>query len=307
MWPAARAFVYPCAASPEKPDGRSLRGMHSHVVYNNRVVEASRVRLPPVTSAALQGRGVFTTLAVRRGRPFMWERHWGRLLEHADRARVDRREFEAEEARAALARLVEANNVTEARARVMLLGRAARGAWAHGAERATDLVIATADPRPPHEETMALTVSPYRLNTHSPLAGVKSVSYLEHVLAWEEARARDFDEAVVLNERGEVASATMSNIFWVKHGTVFTPPLAAGALAGTTRARVMELAEELAVPLVEGVYDLHDLGDAEEIFLTSAALGVALVTAFDFHRYTVPVGSVALRLHEAFRQLTLGG
>ena len=102
------------------------------------------------------------------------------------------------------------------------------------------------------EEGLAVTLSPYRLNTLSPLAGVKSVNYLEHVIGWEEAHARDFHEAIVLNERGEVASATMANIFWVKHGTVHTPALATGALAGTTRARIIELAEELAVPLVEG-------------------------------------------------------
>jgi branched-subunit amino acid aminotransferase/4-amino-4-deoxychorismate lyase len=97
----------------------------------------------------------------------------------------------------------------------------------------------------------------------------------------------------------------MANVFWVRQGTLHTPALATGAMAGTTRARVIELAEEMAVPVVEGVQDLHALAEADEIFLTSAGLGVALVTTFDFHRYTVPVGSVALRLREAFRQLTL--
>jgi branched-subunit amino acid aminotransferase/4-amino-4-deoxychorismate lyase len=152
---------------------------------------------------------------------------------------------------------------------------------------------------------LALTVSPYRLNTLSPLAGLKSLNYLEHIMAWEEARARDFDEAVALNERGEIASATMANLFWTVDGNIHTPALSTGALAGTTRARVIELAHELSIPTIEGVYDLSDLGDADEIFLTSAGLGLALVTTFDFHRYTVGVGSVALRLHEAFRQLTL--
>ena len=72
------------------------------------------------------------------------------------------------------------------------------------------------------------------------------------------------------------------------------------------RARPLnDVAAELSAPLVEGVYDLSDLGDANEIFLTSAGQGVSIVTTFDFHRYTVPVGSIALRLREAFRQLTL--
>jgi branched-subunit amino acid aminotransferase/4-amino-4-deoxychorismate lyase len=68
---------------------------------------------------------------------------------------------------------------------------------------------------------------------------------------------------------------------------------------------VIALAAELSVHLVEGVYDLPDLGDAVDIFLTSAGQGVGIVTTFDFHRYTVPVVSVALRIREAFRQLTL--
>ena len=278
--------------------------MHQHVILNRRLLEARRARLHAVTAAALYGRGVFTTVAVHAGRPFLWDAHWARLLAHAERAGVEC-DFGDNEAALLLARLVEANGVTEGRARVHLLARRVSGRWKMGREgRASDLLMMTADAwaRP---EALALTVSPYRVNTCSPLVGVKTVGRLEQILAWEEARSRDFDEAVVCNERGEVASATTANLFWAKHGTVHTPALAAGAVAGTTRARVIELAADLAVPLAEGAHTLHDLADAEEIFLTSAALGVALVTAFDYHRYTVPVGSPALRLREAYRQLTL--
>jgi branched-subunit amino acid aminotransferase/4-amino-4-deoxychorismate lyase len=278
--------------------------MHRRVILNGRLMEASRARLVAAGGAAAYGRGVFTTLAVYRGRPFLWDEHWTRLVNHARRAGVAC-PFEERGTADALAKLIEANEVSEGRARVTLVARDAGGAWRTGGAEGSDLLIWTGDARRRDGEALALTVSPFRVNTCSPLAGLKTINYLEHVLAWEEARERDFDEAVVLNERGEVASASMSNLFWVKQGTVHTPALAAGALAGTTRARVMELAEELALPLVEGVYTLHDLADAEEIFLTSAGLGVALVTAFDFHRYTVPVGSAALRLHEVFRQLTL--
>jgi branched-subunit amino acid aminotransferase/4-amino-4-deoxychorismate lyase len=296
--------------------------MHSHVVVNHRLVEASRARLPAAGGASLHGRGVFTTLAVYRGRPFLWDEHWTRLVNHARRAGVACPFAEAEVA-ASLAKLIEKNGVERGRARVTLLARGAGRVWrartveegeGEGGERSgagghddegADLLILTGDARHGEGETPVLTVSPFRVNTSSPLAGLKTVNYLERVLAWEEARARDFDEAVVLNERGEVASATLSNIFWVRQGTVHTPALATGALAGTTRARVLELAEGLAVPVVEGVYTLHELADAEEIFLTSSGRGVALVTAFDFHRYAVPVGSPALRLREAFRQLTL--
>jgi len=283
--------------------------MHARIIHNDRLLELSKARLPALTSATLYGRGVFTTLAVHRGRPFLWPEHWARLCAHAERCGVRIGHLEQETVRGALGKLIEENEVEEGRARVTLLTRTVRGVWkdegAGGLE--TDLLVMTGDARPAPEEGLALTISPYRLNTLSPLTGVKSVNYLEHVIGWEEARARDFHEAVVFNERGEIASATMANIFWVTRGTIHTPALVTGAMAGTTRARVIALAEELAFPLVEGTYDTSDLGDADEIFLTSAAHGVGLVTTYDFHRYTVAAGSVALRLHEAFRQLTLHG
>ncbi len=281
--------------------------MHARIIHNERLLEVTKARLPALTSATLYGRGVFTTLAVYRGRPFLWPEHWMRLVLHAERCGVRTTHFNEETVRRALDRLIAENELEEGRARVTLLVRPVRGVWqdrsAGGLE--TDLIIMTGDLRPAPEEGLALTLSPYRLSTMSPLVGVKSVNYLEHVIAWEEAHARDFHEAVLLNERGEIMGASMANIFWVTHGTIHTPALATGALAGTTRARVIALAEELAFPVVEGTYDTSHLGDADEIFLTSSAHGVGLVTTYDFHRYTVSAGSVALRLREALRQLTL--
>ncbi len=283
--------------------------VHSRIILNNRLVEAARARIEAVTSATLYGRGVFTTLAVHGGRPFLWPEHWERLVSQAERLGIDRTSLDEATVEASLLRLIEANEVSEGRARITLLANAESGIWkAAGAtgDNKTALLIITGEPRSGHtDDGLALTVSPYRVNTHSPLTGIKSVNYLEHMLVREEARARDFDEAVRLNERGEIVSATMANLFWVTDGAIHTPALSTGALAGTTRARIITLAAELSMPLVEGVYELAQLSDADEIFLTSAGLGVGIVTTFDFHRYTVAIGSLALRLHEAFRQLTL--
>ncbi len=278
--------------------------MHSRFIHNDQLLGATKER---VEAVSLYGRGVFTTLAVHNHQPFLWAEHWARLVEHAARASVGKIEFDEAGVRASLARLIEVNKVKEGRARVTVMATTERGVWKVKApdERQTDLLIMTGDARAPSEDGLALTISPYRVNTLSPLVGIKSINYLEHILAWEEARARDFDEAVTLNERGEIVSTTMANIFWVIDGTLHTPSLTTGALAGTTRACIIELASALSIPLVEGVYELSDVGDADEIFLTSAGHGVGIVTTFDFHRYSVSVGSVALRLREAFRQLTL--
>jgi 4-amino-4-deoxychorismate lyase len=283
--------------------------MHSLIVYNHRLLEATKARGEILTAATLYGRGVFTTLAVYGGHPFEWTAHWQRLIEHARRASVDVDHLDEEKTRASLAKLIAMNEVRDGRARITLLAgaEATGGIWGieSGSETKTNLLMMTGDARVVGEEGLAMTVSPYRVNTLSPLAGLKSVNYMDRIMAWEEARARDFDEAVTLNERGELASAVLANIFWAKDGTLHTPALSTGALAGTTRARVIALAHELSIPAIEGVYELSHLGEADEIFLTSAGLGLGLVTTFDFHRYTVAVGSLALRFHEAFRQLTL--
>jgi branched-chain amino acid aminotransferase len=133
---------------------------------------------------------------------------------------------------------------------------------------------------------------------------VKSLNYLDHLLAKEEARSRDFDEAVVLNERGEIVSATTANIFWARNGTVHTPALSTGALAGITRECVIDIANKHFIPLVEGVYEMGDLVDADEIFLTSSGLGVAPVTTFDFRRYAIEPESTVNVIRQAFAELT---
>ncbi|HXD31275.1 MAG TPA: aminotransferase class IV [Pyrinomonadaceae bacterium] len=280
--------------------------MHPVIYFNKSMLDAAKARIAPVSSAMLYGRGVFTTLAVYQSQPFCWPEHWDRLTHHAERLKISCDECSKESVHTALKKLIAVNRVRDGRARVILLARPSRHVWQAKppGPRQTDLLILTADPQKVSASGISLAVSPYRLNSFSPLAGIKSLNYLDHVLSWEEAHARDFDEAVMLNERAEVVSATMANIFWVKDGTVYTPALSTGALGGVTRSCIIQLASEHFVPLIEGVYSMPDLTEADEIFLTSAGLGVAMVTTFDFRSYSTPAHSPATVLRDAFRALT---
>ena len=270
------------------------------------MVEATKARVAPVSSAMLYGRGVFTTLAIYKSQPFQWARHWTRLASHAKKLDIDYTGCTEKNVGDALRKLIAVNQVQEGRARVILLARhGRRDIWktkAPGTKK-TDLVIMTGDLQRVSQSGLSLAVSPYRVNTFSPLAGIKSLNYLDHVLSMEEAKSRDFDEAVVLNERGEIVSATMANLFWAKNGTLHTPALSTGALAGITRECVIEIANKHFIPLLEGIYEMPDLTDADEIFLTSSGVGVALVTTFDFRRYTVEGGPLTSTIAHAFRQL----
>jgi aminodeoxychorismate lyase len=276
------------------------------VIYLNKVMlDATKARVAPVSSAMLYGRGVFTTVAIYNGKPFLWPNHWRRLKDHAERLKVDLAGASEQGLGDCVRKLVAVNQVKNGRARIILLARSGRDVWKAKASgnRKTDLLIMTGEPQKISPAGMSLAVSPHRFNTFSPLVGIRSLNYLEQVLSWEEAQSRDFDEAVMLNERGEIVSATMANIFWVREGTLHTPALSTGAIAGITRAAVIELAEKQFIPVIEGVYDLGDLTEADEIFLTSASLGVALVTTFDFRQYSAATANICARLSDALKDL----
>jgi len=278
--------------------------MHPVIYLNRSMVEATKARVAPVSSAMLYGRGAFTTLAIYNGKPFLWPNHWTRLANHAARLDIDLAGLSEKNVGDALRKLMAVNQVKQGRARVILLARSGRDIWKAkmpGA-RKTDLIIMTGNAHKVSGGGISIAVSPYRVSTFSPTAGIKSLNYLDHVLSWEEAQSRDFDEAVMLNERGEIVSGTLANIFWSKNGTIHTPALSTGAIAGVTRELVIEMAAKHFIPLVEGVYEMSDLTEAEEIFLTSSGIGIAQVTTFDFRRYAVEPGTLVGTLTNAFRK-----
>jgi aminodeoxychorismate lyase len=283
--------------------------MHPVIYLNKVMLEATKARVAPVSSAMLYGRGVFTTVAIYDGKPFLWSAHWARLKDHAARLNINCVGANERNVGEAVRKLLAVNQVKDGRARVILLARSGRDVWRAKKESAnkTDLLIMTSEAQKIPAAGLSLAVSPYRSNTFSPLAGIKSLNYLDHVLSWEEAQAREFDEAVMLNERGEIVSATTANIFWAREGTIHTPALSTGALAGVTRSAVIELAAKQFIPVIEGVYDLADLTEADEIFLTSASYGVAPVTTFDFRRYSVSPTSISSKLSNALKDMVQSG
>src|SRR5690349_19995513 len=236
------------------------------------MVEATKARVAPVSSAMLYGRGVFTTPAIYNSKPFLWSKHWQRLSAHAGKLDIDHAGCTEKGVGDAMKKLIAVNQVNDGRARVILLARSGRDLWKTrmpGGKK-TDLLIMTGDPPKAPPNGYSLAVSPFRTNTLSPITGIKSLNYLNNVLAWEEEESRDFDEAVMLNERGEIASATTANIFWVKDGTVHTPSLSTGALAGITRECVIDIASKHSNVLLECIYNMGDVTIPDEIFLTSS-------------------------------------
>jgi branched-subunit amino acid aminotransferase/4-amino-4-deoxychorismate lyase len=259
--------------------------MHQFVSFNRQILRAENASISAAASAALYGKGVFTTIAIGDAQPFLWEKHWRRLTANAAVLQINLSEFDEKTTQTALAELITKNKFTKGRARITFFDESSSNIWNFEAAERTSFLITTADLKPMPEK-LRLTVSPFRINSASPLAGVKSCNYLEKISALSEAKKRGFDEAVQLNERGGIASACMANIFWLAKGKLFTPPLAGGCLAGTTREFLLErLIKSEKLECFEAESDLQSLRNADAIFLTSAGLNVIQVAEFDGRIY----------------------
>lgn len=132
-------------------------------------------------------------------------------------------------------------------------------------------------------------------------------AYVNSALAKTEAYLAGFDEAIVLNEDGQVAEGSAENLFLVRDGTLITPPITANILEGITRDTVMALARDLGLPVVERPVDRSELYVAEEVFLTGTAAGLAPVVEIDGRRIgTGKPGPIFGRLRDLYEQVVRG-
>lgn len=224
------------------------------------------------SNAALYGKGVFTTIAVRGGHPMLLEKHIDRLWFDAARIGIDLSHTGDGDLRQKIN--AAAGRAKDGRLRVTIFDETNDERWGGDGTPQLSMEIIAGDRRP--QSALRLAVSPYAVNTSSPLAGIKSCNYLEGLLALEEARVRGYDEAVRLNEKGEITAACLANIFWRSEGRLYTPSLQTGCLAGTTRELLLE-----TVSAAEVEAGTEALERAEAIYLTSAGLGIVAVAEFN--------------------------
>ena len=275
--------------------------MHRLIYHNDQIIDAADSRIAPTAAGLLYGWGVFTTLRIYDGKVFAFDRHWKRLVLHAERAHIAV-VLDLKHARRAIDKLISANSVEHGRARLTLL-RGDAGSWRIDPGPETEFLVFTSPEVPLVASNPALTLSPYRVLSTALLAGVKQTAMLENLFALEEARSRGFNEAVLLNERGEIVSAAAANIFWVQGDEVFTPSLATGCVAGTTRHFIRQLTTRWKLHLVEGSFPIQRLLDAREVFLTSTAREVTIVSSFDSKEYSIKQARIARLISREFQKL----
>ena len=271
--------------------------IHSYVFHNESLLPIEKVRLSPGQAGLICGWGIFTTLRISRGEAFAYERHWRRLEKDAALTRLPMT-CTAAKVRVHLHEVIRANQVGEGCARIYFVYNSV-GFWQSDEKHPqVDLIIYTAG-LPEHREIVRLALREHGRHAASPLAGVKSISWLNNVWAVAEAAKESFDEVVMLNERGEVAECTSANIFAVKDGKVLTPPLNSGCLEGVTRGILMEIAPEAGVSVVEQALRPEDLYSADEVFISSTNRNLISAGEIAGHKIAAP-GPVCDRLNDLF-------
>lgn len=268
------------------------------VWHNGRVVPAAEVRLSPFDQGLTVGMGAFETLVSYGGKVFAFSRHWERLarscvglgLPLPDRPLIA----------GALEAVMEANGLPEARLRVTLTpGAQLPAATWQGKGEVT--VLVTAVPRPQSAPLARVALLPdFPRSERSPLAGFKTTSYAENLLAWTEAQRQGAHEALLPNLRGEVCEGSTSNVFLGLHGVLVTPPLSAGCLPGVTRALVLQLAQEAGVAVQEAPVPWAALLEAEEAFLTSTTREIQPISHWDERPLPAAPGPLTRRLQAAW-------
>ncbi len=257
----------------------------------------------------LYGDGVFEGIRFYNGRVFRLEEHIARLFDSAKAICLEIG-MTVEEVSEALLETIRQNNLQDGYVRLVVTrGSGDLGLNPALCPKATVFIIAskiTLYPQDKYENGLHVVTCATRRIPHGALSPmVKSLNYLNNILAKIEAQQAGAGEGLMLNEQGYVAECTGDNIFTVKNGRIFTPPISSGALAGVTRSVVFELAAGLGIALSEPEMTRYDIFTADECFLTGTAAEVIPVVRLDNRVIgNGSPGPVTKRLIAAFHELT---
>src|SRR5262245_29398516 len=257
----------------------------------------------------LYGDGIFEGIRFYNGRVFRMEEHMDRLWESARsiclEIPISRQEMDE-----ALLETIRQNDLRDGYVR-LIVTRGVGNLGLNPAHCKQPSIIIIASTIALYSEEVykrgltVVTVPTRRMGPAALNPAIKSLNYLNNVLARIEADLADADEGLMLNDAGNIAECTADNVFIVKRGQIMTPPITAGALRGITRSVVFDIAAELGIKISEPELTRHDLYIADEAFLTGTAAEVIPMVKVDGRTIGQgKPGPITQRTIERFRELT---
>jgi branched-chain amino acid aminotransferase len=301
--PSATSAPSAVSSAPAKP-ASSLK-----IYISGKYYDKENAKISVYDHGFLYGDGVFEGMRSYGGKVFRLKQHLDRLWASAKAIWLKIPITQDEMAKAVNDTLA-TNNIKDGYIRLVV----SRGAGALGLDpnKCSDpQVIVIADhiqlyPKEMYQNGLEIvTASTIRNHSAALSPRIKSLNYLNNIMAKIEGLQAGCVEALMLNAKGEVAECTGDNIFIVKKGVLLTPPIDAGILEGITREAVIELAQEMKIPVEETPFVRHDIFIADECFLTGSAAEVIPVVKLDSRVIgDGKPGPITKKLTERFAQLT---
>jgi len=283
--------------------------MTSLVSLDGTIVAPEDARVSVFDRGFLYGDSVFEALRTYGGVPFALTEHLERLERSAKRALIEM-PVPLETFRAEVSAVLAAAKNKESYLRLLLTrGQGtALGLDPSLARAPLRVVIVMAHKPLPASMYVrgvgVVTFKTQRVADSTPASGAKLSNYMVAVLAMEEVRRAGAEEALVLDAAGRVVEGTTSNVFFVKNGTLVTPPEGSGILMGITREKILVLAQRDRIPLAEKSFFPNELLAADEVFISSSIREIAPVVTVDGRAIgNGKPGPVTLKLLAALREL----
>ncbi|MBI4843097.1 MAG: branched-chain-amino-acid transaminase [Nitrospirae bacterium] len=275
------------------------------IYLNDKLVPESKAVVSVFDHGFLYGDGIYETLRAYEGAVFKLEEHLDRLFHSASLINL-RLLKSPEEIEKALYETLRANRLKEAYVRITF----SRGAGPIGLDpslcpKPTFVIIANpfkGYPTSYYKKGVKAAVVKTRRNYKGAIdPQIKSLNFLNNVLAKAEAMERGAYEAVMLNYKGHVAEGTVSNIFFVKDGVICTPSVNAGILDGITRRTIINIAKAAGLTVKEGSFRPDDIYKADEVFLSNTTMEVMPVNQFDDVKFRISAAGVTKAIHKAYK------
>ncbi|MGI6467102.1 MAG: branched-chain-amino-acid transaminase [Sphaerochaetaceae bacterium] len=283
--------------------------MSEQIVYlEGKYVPMSEARIPVLDHGVLYGDGVFEGIRAYNGRVFRLDDHIKRFFEAAKAIRLTL-PLSYDEIIEVVLETCRQNNISDGYIRLVCTrGADALGLYPEPNNHpprlfciAGQVALYTDEA---YQRGLKVITSSLRRNKATIVdPQIKSLNYLNNILASIEARRANADEALLLNEEGLVTECTGDNVFFVKNEVVYTPPVWLGTLDGITRKVVFELCQNLSIEIKDQPFTRYNLLNSDEAFLTGTAAEIIALTELDGQKIgDGKAGEVTMRLLEAFRE-----
>jgi len=272
--------------------------MHKFIFHNDRVLPVELARLSPGQAGLLNGWGLFTTFRTFNGIPFAFERHWNRLARDAERIQLPL-PFDQRTVRGFVGEVIRINHVQTGCVRIYFVKNKV-GIWCSDETfPEVDLIICSAD-LPERPQAARLCVTAHARHATNPLTGVKVTAWLNNTWNLEQAHRQGCEDAILLNENGDVVECTATNIFCVRGESVITPPQSSGCLLGVTREILLEILPGKGINLAESRLTLAELQSSDEVFITSTTRNIQPVSCVSGKNIPQAPGPMTEKLSKIF-------